>query len=160
MDKIVFVAHPPERAKRQGAPLLCAGCGCCCCCCLHTLGGVAGSFIACREARPSLDDHSALLGSGNVAGIAGVLPASTSVTGKYWKTLGVLCLVTLIVGLGIWGLMFLIFCLPLTQLCASAIVAIMIRSQPEAAWRQLGRLTGLGLLGATVGSVAMYFLCR
>lgn len=160
MQKIVFVAHPPERALRTGAPLLCAGCGCCCCCCLHTLGGVAGSLIAGREEHPVLDDNGALVGSGNVAGSAAVLPASSTVTGRYWKTLGVLSLVALIGGVGIFGLMILAFCLPFIQLFASGIVAIMIRSQPAAAWRQLGRLTGFGLLGAIAGTIAMYGMLR
>lgn len=148
MAEIDFVAHPPERSAPRGPSLLCAGC-CCCCCCLHTVGGVIGGIAAGRDQVLTTADPLAASGDPPASG-AGLLGQST-VTGLYWKVLGVLCIIVLIVGVGVYGIGAILMALPLMQLIASAVVAVVIRKQPAPAWRQLARLTGFSLLGAIVG---------
>lgn len=151
-DPIALTVHPPERRSKLGIPLLCAGCGCCCCCCccLHSMGGLAGALTV----PPDLMQDA-------LKAPRSLLP-SVDIRSRYWKTLGIVSIVTTAIGLFAVGLTVLIILLPLFQLLASLIVLVTIQKLPilersRARW-QLGRLTLRGFLGAFCGTLMMIAL--
>lgn len=164
MAEIDFVAHPGERSVPKGA-LLCGGC-CCCCCCLHTVGGAVGALAAGRDAAHGSADAmgAGAMGAGAMGAAGTPAPAmapgfgASTVSGLYWKVLGILCVITAVLGVGVYGLAVILMALPLMQLLASGIVAIILYKNESRGFHQLGRLTLFSLLGAIAGIAVMVAL--
>jgi hypothetical protein len=102
------------------------------------IGAVVGSVVARREAT-----------------------AITPLLG-YWSTLAIVVALVVVIGQFVVGALIVAFALPLLQLFVSGIVAIRIFMAPEmvrgALFKQWSWVTGLALVGASVGSVVTWMV--
>jgi hypothetical protein len=169
-----WTAHPPER-RRQGAPVvLPCGCCCCCCCCLHTLGSLIGGITGSTRpiaprARPVDPDFPFPYRRDEFELEGEALPAGA----LYWL---LVC-----VGLGVGSLWYflaegarrpedlfygflisLIFALPLVQLGASVVAAVIVflfyADRATAAIR-IGKITLWSFVGTLIGVAIMGGFC-
>lgn len=140
-----FQAHRPERRRGTVLP---EGIGCCCsssCCCLHSVGGLAGAALASSTKKDP--DREA---------------ARTAVY-AYWGLLGLIIFVLFMLMLMGYGgsdaWIDLALSLPLVQLAASALAALVVLIQPperrRAALAKIGSLTLKTFLGALLGLLGM-----
>ncbi len=84
---------------------------------------------------------------------------SVDIQNRYWKTMGIVSLITMGVGFLFMGLVALIFAFPVVQLVGSLVVLISIQNLPpdervRARW-QLRRLTLRAFLGSLFGTFIM-----
>ncbi len=152
-DKLQIEAHAPERGKRAGVVTVGCGC-CCCCCCLHTIGGLIGAAAAPAfgaGAAPTpfhydLDDLDVELPS--------LAKPGHSAISLYWLTFLVLTGLGGLIALanGVVGLVVLVLVLPLVQLGAVLVAAVLLALSPRSV--KDGQLWTLGkiALGLVVGA--------
>jgi hypothetical protein len=172
---ITLRAHPPERSHRRIGATAYAGCSSCCCCCLHSAGSLAGAVVGTFYPRdsqgPAEDKAASRLADDEIDGPGVEAPAMTPVRSFYWAaTLVASILVAWIAALksDAWGALWVLaFALPLIQLGASLLAALLLAGSPAArgdgrAWRRLKRITVGSVLGFLVGVALLimgYILC-
>lgn len=147
--------HPPERRANRGVVVACTGSCCCCCCCLHTVGGIVGAAIAAPGSARSVLGS---LGAPCVE-VQASQDSAAKAAGVYWRLLGICVLPTLIAPV------IVIFCLPLVQLVASAVAAILIGlnwpyqfPDRNAAIQQILSMTWKSIAGTILGVFIMVLL--
>jgi hypothetical protein len=169
-----WTAHPPER-RRQGSPvILPCGCCSCCCCCLHTLGSLIGGIVGSTQpirarARPVDPDFPFPFRRDEFDVEAETLPAGA----LYWL---LVCL-----GLGVGSLWYflsegarrpedlfygflvsLIFALPVVQLGASVVAALIVAvfyADRATSMIRVGKITLWSLVGTGIGIAIMGGFC-
>ena len=160
-DEIQIEAHAPERGKRAGVVTVGCGC-CCCCCCLHTIGGLIGAAAAPifgAGATPTpfhydVDDFDIELPSLAKPGLSAI--------STYWYTFLILTAIGGLIALasGVVGVVILVLVLPLVQLGAVVVSAMLLALNPRSV--QDGQLWTLGkialglVVGTGLGVVSMF----
>ena len=149
---ITMVKWTKLPAERRGGQVVAASIGCCCCCCCaHSAGGLLGALVALgpRELNAEKDCE----------------PVRVSANAVYWS---VLLLFTLVVGVGGFvaegdmetALWYIAFSGPVIQLVVSVFVALgfIIKRPPHYKERlkHLAKITGLSIIGATLGVLLMW----
>jgi hypothetical protein len=160
-DEIQIEVHAPERGRRAGVVTVGCGC-CCCCCCLHTIGGLIGAaaapvFGAGAVPTPfhyDVDDPDTELPPLTKPGLSAI--------SVYWFSFLILTVLGGLIGLanGIVGIVFLVLGLPLVQIAAVVVSAILLafnsRSVEDGQLWTLGKIA-LGIIVGTGLGVASMF---